>query len=91
MREKSIPFHKKLRSGDLTQLSVVDGVEEYHSSNSDLEEGGNTRPLRLHVLVLPAPESCEQSTMSLELRTCYKAQFRKQQFLIDMQVLYLGQ
>lgn len=44
----------------LTGLSVVDGVEENHRSDDDLEEWSNSSALGLSVLVLPSPESATQ-------------------------------
>lgn len=40
----------------LTDLSVVDGIEENHRSSNDLEVWRNSNALRLNVLVLPSPE-----------------------------------
>lgn len=44
------------------QLAVVDGVEEDHATDNDLEERGNAHPLRLPVLVLPSPEGTAHGT-----------------------------
>uniref|UniRef100_A0A1B0CFL4 Uncharacterized protein n=1 Tax=Lutzomyia longipalpis TaxID=7200 RepID=A0A1B0CFL4_LUTLO len=45
----------------LTDLSVVDAVEENHSTDRELEEWSNSSPLGLHVLVLPSPECSAHS------------------------------
>lgn len=39
----------------LTHLSVVDGIEECHAANQQLEEWSNAHLLGLHILVLPPP------------------------------------
>ena len=41
----------------ITQFGVVDAVEEDHSTDADLGERSDAHFLRLHVLMLPAPES----------------------------------
>lgn len=49
----------------LTQLAVVDGIEEDHGGGDHLEEWRHTRSLRLDVLVVPAPPgSAERSGQS---------------------------
>lgn len=39
----------------LTDLAIVDGIEEHHRGGDDLEQRRNAGALRLHVLVLPTP------------------------------------
>lgn len=39
----------------LTELSVVEDIEDGHGPDQQLEEWGDPHPLRLHVLVLPPP------------------------------------
>lgn len=41
----------------LTDLSVVDGVEEDHRTDNHLEVWSNASTLGLHIFVLPSPES----------------------------------
>lgn len=44
----------------LTDLSVVDGVEENHRADDDLKEWRNASALWLRILVLPSPEATTQ-------------------------------
>lgn len=45
----------------LTDLSVVNRIEENHRSNHDLEVRSDSNAFRLNVLVLPSPEASAQS------------------------------
>ena len=44
----------------LTEFRIVDRVEEDHGTNAHLGKWGNANFLRLHVLMLPAPETCRK-------------------------------
>jgi len=63
-RKERNEIHKQVFvcSMSLTNLAVVDGVEEDHRSNCDLQEWCNASTLWLHILVLPSPESTTEGS-----------------------------
>lgn len=47
-------------TGELTHFSIIDRVKEDARCNYNLGKWSDSVLLRLHILVLPTPEGCEE-------------------------------